>query len=169
MARYEFMTKVGTLALYPMGKHHIVVHFGEKEPIVVNGVGYRGDAHMYCWSDGCYRLGEETENPVEQRTNLYIRRADYSKYIHISDAAYRKMRAIITSAVAEWVTFNPIVIKEAELEHLKRELDKRLEEVRKLEAQARKLQAQADDLWVEVGKLAKHLERADEGSNNENT
>lgn len=91
----------------------------------INQVEYRGNAHLFLWSDGRFRIGQETETSYERRNQLFLNRVDWVKYSqsHASESARDKFASEVEQAVNNFAVNNPGIIQDAQREHLQNKYD----------------------------------------------
>ena len=91
----------------------------------INQVEYRGNAHLFLWSDGRFHVGRETENTYEHRQHLFLNRAEWAKYSqsHASESARAKFASEVEIAVNNFYQNNKAIASDAQREHLQDKLE----------------------------------------------
>ena len=165
---YRVITSLGIIWVFPTDANHIYCdanhHCLSKniparplddrcEPLTVNRVEYGTSAHLYKWSDGKFHLGQEKELPYQRiNSNLHMSRLNAKTYneSHASEAAKKKVIAVLETEINEWVSKHQDILRHAELNKRKEQIESMREQV---EHARNELQAQKDNL----AKLEKEL------------
>jgi hypothetical protein len=152
---HEIKSKFGNLEVVLTEANHAFVSTPRSEGITVNTVTYYVNCHLYRWSTGEWRIGQEGKSEYEQRQSLHLTRKSWTTYRESlpSRAAYNKAAVEIRQAFVDFIHANPQVAEDAEREHLRETLEKfeheYAEAVQKAD-EARKARDLAQDAYMYV-------------------
>ena len=125
---FTLQTTLGPLNIQFTDAKHAYISTGRDNAVTVNRVQYSVGCHVYLWSDGAWRIGQEQDEIYLQRQSFHMTRANWFKYkdAHPSKSAWDKAAGEIGLAAHNFAVNNPAVIRDAHREHL-REVAEKLE------------------------------------------
>jgi hypothetical protein len=126
--KHALPTKYGTMFATFTEANHVCVCTGEEGThFVVNGIAWRLLVHLYKWSDGRFHIGEEGKNSYEHRMSLHGTRESWTgKYSDaaITQSAREKVAPVVENHINTFATSRPHVIEDAELQHLRENIER---------------------------------------------
>lgn len=124
--QHTIKTKFGTVTATLTDANHAFVSTLPQEGITVNQVAYYVNCHLYRWSTGEWRIGQESEsNEYIRQQSLYLTRKDWInvKDMHASRSAFKKAAVELTQAFVDFIRGNPQVAVNAQCKHLNEALE----------------------------------------------